>query len=317
MLRYVVLKLITIVPTMLILSSVNFILLHLSPGDPVQLLTGQWEPSPELKSRIEKEFGLNEPLYIQYFYFMFNTLRLEFGNSIMFREPVMNVLMSKFVITFALMAMALLFSLGGIALAIIGAWITGRIGQVIASLSTVGYSFPLFWLCQVLMFVFGYSLGVFPLGGLPEYNQGDMWTYILQYIHHLTLPAIALSATQFSIIAKVGRAGLIEALRKPFVVMALSQGLAYRSVVVKHALKDVIPTLVTIIGLRLAYVISGAVIVEYIFSIPGLGGLLVLALAARDYPLALGVLYFFTLLVVLAHFLTDVVHAKLDPRVNV
>ena len=318
MLRYITKRIALIVPTLLLILSVLFFLLHLMPGDPVTILAGEYEPPPELRASIEATYGLDKPLYVQYILFIGEALKFNLGRSIIYGKPVIDVILERIPATSLLLVAAIFWSsIFGVLFPLATIKFHGKkVEGLFNVLAVGGYSIPIFWLGQILVLVFSYWLNFFPSYGITSVGQMAGFELAKDIAQHLFLPAITLGAVEFSILARTGRIRLLEELSESYVITARSKGLPFRTILLRHVFRNVLTTIVTMIGHRLAYIISLSMIVEVVFAWPGLGSLLVTSIFRRDYSTILGVFYFYTLIVIIASIITDLLYSKIDPRVK-
>jgi peptide/nickel transport system permease protein len=303
--RYLVARLVSFVPVIVGVSILVFLMLHLVPGDPVSALVGDAPlPASELE-RLREQYGLNDPLYVQYGRFVGNALRGDLGRSLRTKRPVMEEIAEQLPQTIALAVVAMIFAIVlGVVLGVIAAthqhtWIDA-LSSVVALLSV---SMPSFWLGLMLIFVFALGLGWFPATG-----QGG--------IERLVLPAITLGWFAAAIIARLVRSSMLEVLRQEYVLTARAKGLRESLVVYRHALRNALIPTVTIVGLQFGTLLGGAVIVETVFARQGLGRLIVGGILQKDFPIVQGAVLITALVYVLANFLVDLVYAALDPRIR-
>jgi peptide/nickel transport system permease protein len=288
------------------------------PGDPVTILAGEYEPPPELRASIEATYGLDKPLYIQYILFIGEALKFNLGRSIIYGKPVIDVILERIPATSLLLVAAIFWSsIFGVLFPLATIKFHGKkVEGLFNVLAVCGYSIPVFWLGQILVLVFSYWLNFFPSYGITSVGQMTGFELAKDIAQHLFLPAITLGAVEFSILARTGRIRLLEELSESYVITARSKGLSFRTILLRHVFRNVLTTIVTLIGHRLAYFISLSMIVEVVFAWPGLGSLLVTSIFRRDYSTILGVFYFYTLIVIIASIITDLLYSKIDPRVK-
>jgi peptide/nickel transport system permease protein len=308
LLQYIAQRLPSVPIVLFMVSAVVFAIMHVLPGDPVQLMLAGAEMGaggPEQIERIRETLGLDDPLIVQYGRYVSNALRGDLGTSIRFNTPVANLVIEAAGRTFILSITGLAVALAiGIPLGIIAAlyqdtWID-TLCMVIALFAV---SMPLFWLGQILIFAFSIRLGWFPaISGTQM--QG------------LVLPAFTMGAIAAGLISRLTRSTLSEVLNEDYIRTARAKGMRQRMVVLNHALKNALVPVVTIVGLQFGGMLSGAVIVETVFSRPGLGSLAVNAILWKDYPLVQGTVLFIAVSYVLVNLFVDVFYAWLDPRIH-
>lgn len=304
MLRFIVRRLILTIPVLLGVATLVFALLHLVPGDPAQVMLGESAAASDV-DELRAKLGLNQPLPAQYVQFISGLVQGDFGTSFRYGTPVFQEIAQRLPNTLELalaaMSVAILIALP---LGILGALYRGRaIDQAAMTVSLVGISMPNFWLGPLLAIVFAVSLGWLPVSGMGDWR-------------HLVLPAVTLGAALAAILARMTRASLIEELRELYVLAARARGLSQTRAVLRHALRNSLIPVVTILGLQFGAVLTGTIITETIFSWPGIGRLLIQAINFRDYPLVQGCILFIATTYVLVNLLVDLTYGYLDPRIR-
>lgn len=308
MLAYLGRRLAQLVPVLLLISLIVFLILHALPGDPAMLMLAGAEGgavSAERIAELQEAMGLNDPLPVQYGRFLLGILRGNLGESIRLRTPVTEVILERFAFTIQL-------SLGGLACALLLGITTGVLSalrpngwtDVLFSLMAYfGMSMPLFWLGLMLIFLFAFQLKWFP----PSGSEG---------LDRLVLPSLTLGFVSAGAISRLTRSSLMEVLHEDYIRTAQAKGLARHRIVQRHALKNALIPVVTIVGLQFGGMLAGAVVTETVFSRPGLGRLVVQAILWKDYPLAQGIILFMAVLFLSANLLVDISYAWLDPRIR-
>jgi len=304
MTTYVVRRLALAVFIVLGVSVIVFVIMHMAPGDPVRLIAGLQAP-PEVVESIRREWGFDQPIHVQYLRWLRKAVRLDFGVSAITRETVAFSIMSRLPHTIKLNLAAYAFALGiGVPLGIISALkhysLVDHVATVIALL---GISMPSFWLGLVLIIIFSLQLGWF-----PSFGAGSLAHYVL--------PTVALGTAQVALLMRITRSSMLEVMKTDYVRTARAKGLSERIVIYKHMLKNAAIPIVTVIGFRLAYVVGGSVIIETVFSWPGIGRLAINSLHSRDYFVTQGVVFLTAICIVLVNLLVDVSYAYLDPRIR-
>ncbi len=307
MMRYIVKRLLLFIPTLLGITLITFILMQALPGDPVANMVGE-RASPETIARIRSELGIDRPLPVQYALYLGRLCRGELGRSLFTNRDVADDLFQKFPNTLKLALAAILFaSLFGTALGVLSAVKRGTLWDRLASLLAIGgISLPVFWLGLTLMLLFALSLRWLPPSGM---GGGS--------VAYLVLPAVTLGTFSMAYIARITRSSMLESLSQPYVVTARAKGLAEPVVVLKHALKNSLIPIVTLIGLDLGSYLNGAVLTETIFGWDGLGRFALDGIMKRDYPVIMGVVLFGAVVFVTMNLLVDISYHYLDPRVRV
>ena len=332
MLRFVVRRLLLLVPILLGLSILVFLWIRALPGTPATALLGE-RATPEAVAAVREQYGLDDPIYEQYFAYVKTLARFDFGDSITTRRPVLVELRQRFPATIELAFAAMLFSvLIGIPLGFLAA---KRHGGVLDHLSLVGsllgISIPIFFLAIVLKYVFAVKLGLLPTVGrisvlitlehptnfylLDALLAGDLKAF-WDVLKHLILPAVALGSIPLAIIARITRAAVLDVQNEDYVRTARAKGLAPSVVDRRHVLRNALLPITTIVGLQTGLLLSGAVLTESVFAYPGIGTWLLEAIEARNYPVLQGGILFVAIVFVLVNLLVDVSYAFLNPRIR-
>jgi len=297
---------------------VTFIIVHLAPGDPVQVLAGEGA-TQEYIEMMRERLGLNKPLYEQLAIYVATVLRADLGYSFVHGQPVLQVVLERVPATLLLMSTALAVSSTlGVSLGVISSKNPYSVkDNVTTSVSLLGYSLPVFWLAQILIMLFGVRLGWFPIQGIMSVREElTGFPHVLDVVHHLVLPVIALGVFNLALVTRMTRASMLEVLKEDFVVTAWSKGLDENAVLYRHALRNALLPVVTIIGLNLGHMLAGAVLTETVFGWPGMGRLMYDAISSRDYPVLVGNFIIVSIAVVTANLITDLVYGFLDPRIR-
>ena len=312
--RFLVRRLLLLVPVLMGVSVIVFLVLHLAPGDPAEIMLGPQATQVE-RMRLRAELGLDDPLHQQYGRWVGQVIRGDLGRSLWMRRPVLGEVLIRFKATLLLTATALVISsVGGVALGILSArWPNSLLDRTSAVASLFGASMPVFWLGIVLMVLFSLTLGWLPASGMyAPYGGGDL----LDLLKHLVLPALTLAAASVTIVARLTRSAMLDVLGQDFIRTARAKGLVERQVVVRHALKNALVPIVTVIGVQAGYLLGGAVLTETVFAWPGVGSLMVQGILARDIPLVQGCVLVVALTFVLVNLTVDTLYAFLDPRIR-
>ena len=329
---YVIKRLLQIIPVVLGVTLIAFALIHLAPGDPVRTMLGQHATQQEI-DEIRAKYGLDQPLYVQYFIWLGDVLHGDLGRSILSHEQVTTEIASRFPNTIELAIAAMIFAvLIGVVAGIISATKQYSVADYsVMGLALFGISMPVFWLGIMLMMIFGVFLGWLPIGGridllIPfQRITGFMvidsiitvnGAALISVLRHLILPAIALGTIPMAIIARTTRSSMLEVLRQDFIRTERAKGLSERKVIYKHAIRNAMVPVVTVIGLNFGLLLSGAILTETVFSWPGVGRLVVDSVYARDYPLVIGCILVFALVFVIVNLITDLLYTYIDPRIH-
>lgn len=313
---YIIRRCILVVPLLLSLTVVTFAITRLAPGDPVAVLLGENLEvySPKQIEQMREKLNLDKPIWVQYFMWLRDVILLDFGNSFITKLPVSKMLISAIGNTAKLMFTSLLVSIMiSIPIGVICAVKRNSIiDKIIMPPTLFGVSMPAFWMAIILILLFSVNLRWFPTSGIQTLGSSSF----VDQLWHMVLPVIVLSTKSSAIIIRLTRSGMIEELSKQYVVTARSKGLAERLVVYKHALRNALLPIVTVIGVSIGTLLNGAVITETIFAWPGIGRLIVSGVNSRDYPVLMATVLMAGVLVALTNLLTDVSYAYLDPRVK-
>jgi ABC-type dipeptide/oligopeptide/nickel transport system permease component len=304
---YILKRVLLFVPTCIGITLITFFLMQALPGDPVQSMVGE-RSTPETISRIRAELGTDRPLVLQYLGYLRLLAQGELGRSYYTNRSVADDLLQKFPNTIRLALAAILFaSIGGISLGIVSAARRGTLWDRIASMISVGgISIPVFWLGLTLMLIFALKLKWLPPSGMGHDEPA-----------YLVLPAVTLGTFSMAYIARITRSSMIESLSQPYIATARAKGLTERAIILKHALKNSLIPVVTLIGLDLGSYLNGAVLTETIFGWDGLGRYALDGIMKRDYPVIMGVVLFGALVFMLVNLLVDISYHFIDPRVRV
>ena len=291
-------------PVLLALTIVVFSILHLVPGDPVRAALGEMA-SQQAYDHMRLELGLDKPLYIQYFSFVGRLFHFDLGKSIIYREDVTKLLAAKLPNTLTLTGSALIISyFFAIPLGVLAAVKRNTIIDYLSmGLAIAGVSVPSFWLGFLLISLFAIHLHWFPIAGYGS-------------IKYLILPAVTLGFGGAAQVARMTRSSLLEVINQDYIVTAKAKGLRYGIVITKHALKNALIPIVTLLGLRIGWLIGGAVVIEIVFLRPGVGRLLVNAIYTRDFPVVQGVTLILAVTVILGNLLADILYAVINPKVH-
>jgi len=309
---YLLHRILALVPVVLLVSATVFSLIHLTPGDPAVIMAGESQ-DPEVVAGIRRELGLDQPIPVQYAIWLGHALRGDLGRSIRTRQPVLEAILERLKPTLLLsaMAMALSLAISFPAGALSALRPDSREDMAGTVLTLLGVSMPNFLLALVLIFVFAVTLRWLPTSGYL-----DPFEEFVPGIRTLVLPAITLGTAMAAVVTRMVRSSLLEVLEQDYVRTARSKGLRERTVVVRHALKNALIPVVTIVGLQTGNLIGGAVITEYVFGIPGVGRLVVDSIFSKDYPMVQGVVLLTALTFVTVNLLVDVLYGYLDPRIR-
>lgn len=297
----------------------NFIIVHMVPGDPLHALLGDFPVPDGYAEQVRAEFGLDKPIATQLGLYLWNLLQGNLGFSFANRMPVLDLILSRLGPTLLLMLPALFFAaVLGVVLGVTAAPRAGSVeDSAITALSLFGYSVPIFWLGQMLVIVFAIQLGWLPAQGMKsmrdEYEGLDA---VLSLLRHLVLPGFSVMIFYIAIVSRVARASVAEALHHDYVLTAKAKGLSGRTILWRHVLPNALIPVVTVIGYNFGHSLTGAILVETVFAWPGIGSLFITSITNRDYPVLQGIFLLAAVSVVVINMLTDLLYAFLDPRVR-
>lgn len=305
MTTYILRRLMQAIPVLVGISIFTFLMVHLAPGDPVYVFAGDRPLTEERAALIREQWGLDRPLWVQYFDYMGGVVQGDLGEGLHSRRPVWESIEEGLWPTVQLTLAGLIVAISlGVTLGIVAAlfhntWVDT--GAMVVAL--VGVSMPIFYLGLLLLFAFSFEFHLFPATGTGGWK-------------HLVLPAVAIGFASSAYIARLVRSSMLEVLRQDYVVTARAKGLVERLVVLRHALKNSLIPVVTYIGIQLAGLLTGAVVTEQVFSRPGLGQVIVRAIGSRDFPLIQGTVLFMAVIYVTVSLIVDLSYAVIDPRIR-
>jgi len=309
---YLLRRVLAVIPVMLIVATVAFVLIHLAPGDPASVIAGPYA-APDDVAKLRHQLGLEEPLPIQLVRWYGRLLTGDLGDSIFLRRPVVEAVVERLEPTLLLTAWATLIAvLIGVPAGIVSArYHNSAVDQSLMGLALLGLSIPNFLLGLLMILVFGVWLGWLPVAGYVPLETG-LWLNA----RSLLMPSVSLGIVQSALIARITRSSMLDVLREQYILSARAKGLDERNVVYKHALKNaIIPTL-TVIGITFAILVGGAVVIETVFNIPGLGRLIISAVLRRDYPVIQGVVLLIAVAYTMVNLLVDLAYLVIDPRIR-
>ncbi len=286
------------------ISFIIFLIMNLTPGNPAQLILGQ-SATPENIAKLEAELGLNRPLLVRYFNFIINALKLDFGLSYQTRLPVFEEILTRFPVTFKLSSIAMFIAtLIGIPVGVISAVRQYSFTDAISMVSAMLFaSIPSFVMGLILMLIFSLNLHWFPATG------ADSWKSFV-------LPSITLSTATMATLVRMTRSTMLEVIKQDYIRTSRAKGAKEKSVVLKHALRNALLPIVTVIGVDFGYLLGGTVVIESVFAIPGLGTLLINSIRMKDTPSVMAVVMFVTLAYSFVNLIVDIIYAFIDPRVK-
>lgn len=312
MLSYIIRRILAAIPVMAVVALFVFLLLRLTPGDPAAIIAGDMA-TPEQLERIRTSLGLNQPITVQFFTWVGRLLSGNLGTSLISQTPVTTLIAQRLEPTISLALLAITFSvLIAVPLGVIAAWRNGGwLDNLVMAASVLGFSLPVFVVGYIFIQIFAIDLKWLPVQGFRSISDG-----VVPFIERATLPALTLSTIYIALIARMTRASMLDVLGEDYVRTARAKGLTEKIVLFRHALRNAAIPILTVIGTGFALLISGVVVTESVFNVPGLGRLTVDAILARDYPVIQGLILLTSGIYVLVNLLIDLSYAFLDPRIR-
>lgn len=312
MLSYLFKRIYSLIPVLFVVSVAIFLIVHITPGDPAAIILGM-EATEEQIASLNEEMGLNEPIVKQYLLWVGGVFQGDFGQSYFMKEPVLDSILSHLGPTISLAILAEIVALIiAIPIGIFAAYRRGSFTDHALMVATLlGMAVPSFLLGLLLMLSFGVYLQWLPIAGYKPLTEG-LWTHL----RYLILPALSLGAIQAALVARMTRSSMLEVLNKNYVKTARSKGVKEHKVITKHALRNAFLPILTVIGQSFGTLVTGAVVVETIFNLPGLGQLIINSIERRDFSVIQGVVLFVTLIYVFINLIVDLLYGVIDPRVR-
>ena len=309
---YIVRRILATIPVMVVVALFVFSLLHLSPGDPAAIIAGDTATLDDI-ARIREKLGLDQPLYIQFVTWVWHLLHGDLGISIFTNLPVSKLIAQRVEPTVTLTISTLIISIAAaIPMGVLAAWKAGAwVDRLVMVFAVIGFSVPSFVLAYLLIYVFAISTDLLPVQGFVSIRDG-----VRPFLSHIAMPSLALGLIFAALIARMTRASMLDVLAQDYIRTAQAKGLSNDRVLIGHALKNAAVPIATIIGVSFALLISGVVVTETVFAIPGLGRLTVDAILRRDYPIIQGIILVFSAAYVLVNLLVDLSYTFLDPRIR-
>lgn len=302
--RYIGKRLLALIPVIIGVTFIVFMILNLAPGDPAISILGEQAPA-EAVEQLREEMGLNDPLLVQYGRYMIKLVQGDMGMSYKSKTPVSKEIVARIpttsIVAVTAIAIALIFAvpLGIIAAIKQNTWVDG----VTMFVALLGVSMPIFWSGMILILIFSLKLGLLPVAGASSWKS-------------FVLPSISLGFQAMASIARITRSSMLEVIRQDYIRTARAKGLPEKVVIGKHALKNALIPTVTSAGLQLGFLLSGAVLTETVFSLPGIGRFMIASVNARDIPAVMGCILFFTIVFTVVNLLVDILYGFLDPRIK-
>lgn len=309
---YILRRFILLITTILLVSIITFGVFQILPGDPVRTMLGT-EADPTQIENLRSELGLNRPLYEQYTDWMKGLLTGELGNSIRFSMPVKDLLFDRLPVTMSLAGLTLLIVLLiSLPMGMFAARRQNKLSDVsLSTVTQIGMAIPSFWLGMILILYIGMQFSFFKISGYIPWTQS-----VVGALSTLVLPALTIAIPQIAVNFRYVRTAILEQVQLDYVRTIRSKGMSEQNVMYKHVLKNSMIPILTVFGLIMAEVVAGTIIVEQVFSLPGVGQLLITAISNRDFPLVQGIVMYITVAVVMINFMVDILYSALDPRIR-
>jgi peptide/nickel transport system permease protein len=312
MLSYIGRRLLATIPVMGMVAAIVFAILRLTPGDPAAIIAGDAATAEQLEE-IRRHMGLDKPIYIQFVLWMGQLLRGDLGVSLISSVPVVGMIADRIGPSLALGTSTIVFTvIIAVPMGVIAAWRQGKLlDRAVMAFSVFGFSVPIFVTGYLLIFFFSIGLGWFPVQGYKPLAAG-FWPFY----QRLVLPTLALSTIYVALIARITRTSILEVMGEDYIRTARAKGVKESAVLMRHALRNAAVPIATIIGIGMAMLISGVVVTESVFNLPGLGRLVVEAVLARDYPVIQGLILLFSFIYILINLVVDILYTVFDPRIR-
>lgn len=311
--RYVVKRLLLTIPILLGVTAITFAMVHLQPGDVIDVLVGFNDVSAETERQLREQYNLDEPIYVQYVLWLRDAMVLDFGQSYVSERSVGEAISTRLPYTVLLGVLALVISIAiGVPAGIIAAVRKGEQADEVSRVAALlGVATPNFWLGLMLLLIFSVQLGWFRT--IPP---SDVAVYDPSLLKFMVLPAITLGTASAALLMRIMRSSMLEELNKEYVKMARAKGLPERTVITKHVVRNSLISVVTVAALQIAFIVDGAVVIEQVFSVRGIGRLLLGAILQRDFPIIQASVLMIGVTIVFANLLADIIYSYLDPRIR-
>lgn len=312
MVRFAATRLVAALPVLLLVSLVSFSVMHLIPGDPASVIAGPAATNQEIEA-IRHALGLDRPFLEQMAAWYWHVLQGDFGRSILLNTTVWQAVVDRLPVTFSLSVLALLMTIAvGVPAGVLAALRANTaVDAAVTGMALLGVSVPSFWLALMLIVLFSVILEWLPTGGYVPFAESP-----LDWFRSLLMPSVSLALLQIGLLARITRATMLEVLRQDYVRTARAKGLPRLMVIGKHALKNVMVPVITVIGISFGLLLSGSIVIETVYSLPGIGRLLATSIFGRDYPVIQGTLLLTATMLVLVNLAVDLLYAAIDPRVR-
>ena len=317
--RYVCKRVLLALITVSVALVINFALIHLAPGDPTKVLAGSGHPSPEMEAALTVKYGLDKPLYVQFFSYVKNLLHGDLGNSYVYNQPITKLIAERFgpssllALTSALLA-AILGTLHGL---VTSTRQDSILDRVINGISYFFYSMPSFWLGMMAILIFSTTLRTLPTSGMISMRASYTgMAYVLDVMKHMILPVGTLTVIQIPVYLRIFRTSVSQTMTEDFITTFRAVGMDEKKIFRRYVFKNSILPTITVFGINLAYTVMGSALIEVVFAWPGIGRMMLDAIGKRDYPLLMGIYLVLSISVALVTMITDLVYAAVDPRIR-
>ena len=317
--RYVCKRVLLALITVSVALVINFALIHLAPGDPTKVLAGSGHPSPEMEAALTVKYGLDKPLYVQFFSYVKNLLHGDLGNSYVYNQPITKLIAERFGPSSLLaLTSALLAAILGTLLGLVTSTRQNSIpDRVINGISYFFYSMPSFWLGMMAILIFSTTLRTLPTSGMISMRASYTgMAYVLDVMKHMILPVGTLTVIQLPVYLRIFRTSVSQTMTEDFITTFRAVGMDEKKIFRRYVFKNSILPTITVFGINLAYTVMGSALIEVVFAWPGIGRMMLDAIGKRDYPLLMGIYLVLSISVALVTMITDLVYAAVDPRIR-
>lgn len=317
--RYVCKRVLLALITVSVALVINFALIHLAPGDPTKVLAGSGHPSPEMEAALTVKYGLDKPLYVQFFSYVKNLLHGDLGNSYVYNQPITKLIAERFGPSSLLaLTSALLAAILGTLLGLVTSTRQDSIlDRVINGISYFFYSMPSFWLGMMAILIFSTTLRTLPTSGMISMRASYTgMAYVLDVMKHMILPVGTLTVIQLPVYLRIFRTSVSQTMTEDFITTFRAVGMDEKKIFRRYVFKNSILPTITVFGINLAYTVMGSALIEVVFAWPGIGRMMLDAIGKRDYPLLMGIYLVLSISVALVTMITDLVYAAVDPRIR-
>lgn len=310
--KYIIRRFLYMIPTLLVAAVVAFLLVHFIPGGPAAQILG-FKATPEQIAELNARLGLDRPIIVQFWEWFTGILRGDFGVSLTFNKPVLELIMQRMPITIQLTFLSLIISmLIGIPAGVIAAINQGKLADnVVLAIAIIGSALPEFWLALNLISLLSVKAGIFPPGGYSEIAKG-----FAEWLRRMTLPAFSLGFIFSASVARMTRSSMLDVLRQDYIKTARAKGQREKVVLFKHALKNALIPIITVVGLNITAAMGGSVVIENVYTLPGVGRMMLNAINGRDYPMVQGIIIVIAFIAIVVNFFVDILYKAVNPKIT-